>query len=75
MNLIENPQGWLRDYHQRSNVEATYSTLKRDFQTPLRKRIKKRRGVEKQARICDYNLKRLCYIHRLEEISIHWKAS
>ncbi|KXA98038.1 hypothetical protein AKJ37_01655 [candidate division MSBL1 archaeon SCGC-AAA259I09] len=75
MNLIENPQGWLRDYHQRSNIETTYSTLKRDFQTPLRKKIKKRREVEKHARICDYNLKRLCYIRRLEKIPINWKAN
>ncbi|KXB05338.1 hypothetical protein AKJ50_01180, partial [candidate division MSBL1 archaeon SCGC-AAA382A13] len=44
MNLIENPQGWLRDYHQRSNIETIYSTLKRDFQTRPRSRNLNRRG-------------------------------
>jgi hypothetical protein len=28
-NYKENPQGWLKKYHQRSNIEAVFSSLKR----------------------------------------------
>ncbi|MBU4341197.1 MAG: hypothetical protein KJ928_01205, partial [Candidatus Altiarchaeota archaeon] len=62
------PQEWLRDYHTRSISESVFSAFKRDFPIPLRRRIKQRRKQEVFARVCDYNLKRLCYLKHLEEI-------
>lgn len=67
--FIQDPQEWLRDYHARSISESVFSVFKRDFPLPLRRRIKLRRKQEAFTRVCDYNLKRLCYLKHLEEIS------
>ena len=67
--FIDDPQGWLREYHPRSISESAFSVFKRDFPVPLRKRLRLRRKQEVFARVCDYNLKRLCYLRYLEEIS------
>lgn len=69
LSFIDDPQEWLREYHPRSISETSFSVFKRDFPTPLRKRIKVRRKQEAFIRVCDYNLKRLCYLKYLEEIS------
>lgn len=69
LNFIDDPQKWLRDYHSRSISESAYSIFKRNFPIPLRKRIKVRRKQEAFTRACDYNIKRLCYLKYLEEIS------
>ncbi|MFQ5815713.1 MAG: transposase [Candidatus Hydrothermarchaeaceae archaeon] len=69
LSFIEDPQEWLREYHPRSISETAFSVFKRDFPLPLRKRIKLRRKQEAFTRACDYNLKRLCYLKYLEEIS------
>lgn len=76
LGFIGDPQGWLRDYHTRSICETAYSTFKRDFPIPLRRRIRLRRKLEAFARACDYNLKRLCYLKYLEEIQVReeWNA-
>lgn len=69
LDFIKDPQEWLRDYHPRSISETAFSVFKRGFPFPLRKRIKLRRKQEAFARACDYNVKRLCYLKHLEEIS------
>lgn len=69
LGFINEPQEWLRDYHTRSISESVFSVFKRDFPLPLRRRIKQRRKQEAFIRVCDYNLKRLCYLKHLEEIS------
>jgi len=58
--LTADPQKWLEDYHKRSNVEDTFSTLKRDNPSSLRKLLDKRREPEAFGRACNQNLKRLC---------------
>ena len=68
-DFIGDPQKWLRDYHLRSISETSFSVFKRDFPVPLRKRIKIRRKQEAFSRVCGYNLKRLCYLRYLEDIS------
>jgi transposase len=75
LDFIEDPQEWLRDYHLRSISETAFSTYKRDFPTPLRKRILRRRKKEAFSRVCDYNVKRLCYLHYLKGIAVPWKNS
>ncbi len=69
LGFIDDPQEWLREYHTRSISETSFSVFKRDFPVPLRKRIKFRRKQEAFTRVCGYNLKRLCYLKYLEEIS------
>jgi transposase len=63
---------WLRDYHIRSISETGNSVLKSRFPRPLLKRLDCRRGVESFSKICCYNLRRLIYIHYLNEIEIKW---
>jgi len=69
LSFIDDPQKWLSEYHSRSISETAFSVFKRDFPIPLRRRIKQRRKLEAFTRVCDYNLKRLCYLRYLEEIS------
>lgn len=75
LDFIEDPQRWLRDYHLRSISETVFSAYKRDFPTPLRKRILRRRKKEAFSRVCDYNMKRLCYLWYLKGIAVPWKNS
>lgn len=62
VDLVEHPQDWLREYHLRSTVESAFSVLKRDNPVPLRRKIPYRRKQEAFIRVCNYNLKRLCYL-------------
>lgn len=69
LDFIDDPQEWLRSYHPRSISESANSAFKRGSPIPLRKRKTLRKKLEAFARICDYNLKRLCYLKYLENIS------
>ena len=75
LDFIEDPQQWLREYHLRSISETVLSTYKRDFSVPLRRRILRRRKREAFSRVCDYNMKRLCYLHYLEGLAVPWRNS
>ena len=70
LTLINDPQKWLEEYHCRSISETVNSTFKRDFPAPLRKKINVRRKQEAFLRVCDYDLKRLCYLRYLEDLDI-----
>jgi len=70
LTLINNPQKWLEEYHSRSICETVNSTFKRDFPAPLRKKSNDRKKQEAFTRVCDYDLKRLCYLRYLENIDI-----
>lgn len=63
--LINDPQAWLRDYHQRSMSESVNSAFKRMFEKKLTRRIRSRRITESEARSCDYNIKRFSYLRYL----------
>lgn len=55
-NYKENPQDWLKKYHQRSNIEAVFSSLKRrlgGFVTSIKRRIQQ---IEIALKIIIYNL-------------------
>jgi transposase len=66
--LTADPQKWLEDYHKRSNVEGSFSILKRDNPLALRKKLAERREQEAFGRACNQNLKRLCYLNYTENI-------
>jgi transposase len=70
VDLVEHPQDWLREYHSRSIVESAFSVLKRDYPNPLRRKVPFRRRQEAFIRVCNYNLKRLCYLSYLQTITI-----
>jgi transposase len=67
-DLVLDPQKWLSAYHRRSNVEGCFSVLKRDNSLPLRKELDVRKRQEAFSRVCNLNLKRLCYLYYLEDI-------
>jgi len=73
LDFMEDPQQWLREYHLRSISETVFSTYKRDFPIPLRKRILRRRKKEAFGRVCDYNMKRLCYLRYLKGLAVPWR--
>lgn len=73
-DLLADPQEWLREYHPRSLAETGYSTIKRDFPKPLRRRLKGRRDTEAFVRACGYNLKRLCYLRYLMDLAIPFSS-
>src|SRR4030042_2060006 len=55
-NYKENPQDWLKKYHQRSNIEAVFSSLKRrlgGFVTSIKRLIQQ---IEIALKIIIYNL-------------------
>lgn len=70
LSFINDPQKWLEEYHSRSISETANSTYKRDFPVPLRRKINVRRKQEAFTRVCDYNLKRRCYLRYLEGIPL-----
>jgi transposase len=72
LDFIEDPQEWLREYHLRSISETVFSAFKRTFPIPLRKRLVLRRKMEAFGRVCDYNLKRLCYLRYLKGLDVSW---
>ena len=75
LDFMEDPQQWLREYHLRSISETVFSTYKRDFHAPLRRRIQQRRKMEAFSRVCDYNMKRLCYLRYLKGLAVPWGNS
>jgi transposase len=75
LDFMDDPQQWLREYHLRSISETVFSTYKRGFPAPLQKRIPQRRKKEAFGRVCDYNMKRLCYLRHLKRLVIPWRNS
>ena len=68
LDLLHDPQKWLSEYHVRSNAETAFSTLKRDYPIPVRKKLPERKEQEVFSRVCNYNIKRLCYLNYLKQI-------
>ncbi len=60
--LVKDPQAWLREYHERSKVEAFWWALKA-ARSPqkIRKKVADAQVVEATLRAVVYNLRRLCY--------------
>jgi len=71
LTLIKDPQKWLEEYHCRSISETVNSTFKRDFPAPLQKKLNVRRKQEAFLRVCNYDLKRLCYLRYLEDLDVN----
>jgi len=60
--LLKDPQTWLRQYHQRSISESVNSAFQRMFSKKLTRKGSSRRKTEILVRVCDFNIKRFCYL-------------
>lgn len=68
--LLNNPQGWLRAYHARSNNECYFSSHKRRFTRPLLRRIFCRRGTEALCRVIGTNIVMLITAHFEKRVKV-----
>lgn len=66
--LVKDPQSWLREYHQRSLVEAFWSALKCRSPPKVRKHQPPAQVTEATLRAVVHNLRRLCYWHWVERL-------
>lgn len=64
--LVEDPQGWLREYHMRSISETANSMDKRRFPSKLRKRLAWRKQAESSLRRDVHNIRQYSYLSYLE---------
>jgi len=69
-DLVDDPQQWLSDYYQREASESVNSAIKRKNPWPLRKRLDGRRCTEDKLRGLCYNVRQLCYLRYLADLSV-----
>jgi len=65
----ESPEVTFGLHHKHSNIEGSFSTLKRDNSSALRKILDERRKQKTFGRACNQNLKRLRQLNYTENIS------
>ena len=65
IDLITDPQKWLRDYHDRSISETGNSMLKRREPTKIRKKISERRAIEEVLKFNVHNIRQVGYLRYL----------
>ena len=70
LSFITDPQKWLEEYHSRSISDTANSTYNTVFPVALRRKKTVRRKQEAFTRVCDYNLKRRCYLRYMEGIPL-----
>lgn len=68
--LLEDPQGWLRDYFEREANENVTGVVKRQNPQPLRKPLPRRRTTDDRLRWVVYNVRRLCYLVSLVRLRV-----
>lgn len=69
--FLDHTQERLHEYHPRSGSECHWSRDKARH-GPLRRRLDRRRGLERHARFTEGNLARLALLRRLGEVRIPW---
>jgi transposase len=60
--FVEDPQGWLGEYHMRSISETVNSVDKTRFPWKIRKRLPWRRDAAGAIRVYTYNVRRCVYM-------------
>lgn len=63
--LLNDPQTWLRDYHQRSKAETGFSVLQTRHPRAIRRRLKTRKHAAGRVRGSVHNLRRKVYLSYL----------
>jgi transposase len=72
LDLVNDAQSWLEEYHQRSISEDVHSVLKCRFPRPFMKRRMDRLDNEGMDKICAYNLRMLIYNHYIRDVKVKW---
>ena len=72
MDFVKDVQKWLRSYHNRSISETGNSVIKTRFSRPLLKRRDDRRDAEGCYKITGYNIRRLGYVHHMDDVEVKW---
>jgi len=70
MALLNDPQGWMRQYYLREASETVNSMVKRRNPGPLRKRLDERKLTEDRLRAVNHNVRRLCYLYYLIDLQV-----
>ena len=68
-DLSKDPTKWLHEYHLRSISESGFSMINRANPQPLQKRIPRRKETEDFLRGVNHNIKRLCYLKHLIDLT------
>lgn len=70
--IVHDPQKWLEEYHLRSISESVNSVWKRKYTRPLARKTRERRTAEALGRIVCYNMRRLSYLHIIDNLRVPW---
>lgn len=62
LDLVKDPQNWLRIFHDRSISETVNSMMKRRESTKIRKRISSRKWIEEFLKGNIHNIRQCCYL-------------
>ena len=73
LNLVKDPQNWLRTFHGRSISETVNSMMKRREPTPLRKRLGERRDTEEFLKGNIHNIRQCGYLVYLKPQYVNFK--
>ena len=68
--IVDNPQTFLRTFHQRSISESGFSTDKRKNTRPILKKLDKRKETESFLRGTNHNIKQLNYLKHTKNLEI-----
>lgn len=68
--IVDDPQAFLRTFHNRSISETGYSTDKRKNTRPILKRLGKRKETESFLRAINHNIKQLNYLQHTKDLEI-----
>lgn len=70
----DNPDEWMAEYHIRSVVEAVFASIKRCWGSDIKSRKGWLKRRELSIKVLAYNIKRVLYVERAEELGIPlWK--
>jgi transposase len=67
---MDNPVEWMAEYHIRSVVESVFASIKRCWGSEIRCRKSWLKRRELSMKVVAYNVKRMLYIERAEELGI-----
>ena len=67
---MENPVNWMTNYHMRSVIESVFASIKQCWGSEIRSRKGWLRRKELSIKVVAYNVKRMLYLKRAEELGI-----
>lgn len=67
---MDNPENWMTNYHMRSVIESVFASIKQCWGSEVRSRKSWLRRKELSIKVVAYNVKRVLYLKRAEELGI-----